>query len=112
MQNVKITPTSLPTGYNPETNTDIVNPECQRKFQQVIGSLLYLMLGMRPDIAFAVIKMSQFSANPSQEHLEKAKYIFHYLMGTQNYCVVYDGNKGESLQAFTDSDLASNLVKC
>jgi len=69
------------------------------------------MLGTRPDIAFAVIKMSQFLANPSQEHLDKVKYIFCYLVGTQNYCVIFDGKKGESLQAFTDSDWASNLVK-
>jgi len=72
---------------------------------------LYLMLGTRPDIAFAVIKMSQFLANPSQEHLDKAKYIFHYLVGMQNYCVVFDGKKSESLQAFTDLDWASDLVK-
>ena len=64
MQNVKTTPTPLPTGYNPETNTGTVDSTCQQKFQQVIGSLLYLMLGTRPDIAFAVIKMSQFLANP------------------------------------------------
>jgi len=70
------------------------------------------MLGTRPDIAFAIIKMSQFSSNPSQEHLDKAKYIFRYLVGTQNYYVVFDGKKGESLQAFTDSDWASDLVKC
>jgi len=69
------------------------------------------MLGTRPDIAFAVIKMSQFLANPSQEHLDKAKYIFCYLVGMQNYCVVFDRKKGESLQAFTDSDWACDLVK-
>ena len=28
MQNAKTIPTPLPTGYNPETNTDIVDPEC------------------------------------------------------------------------------------
>ena len=111
MQNATIAPTPFSTGYNPETNTDIIDPECQQKFQQVIRSLLYLMLGTRLDIAFAVIKMSQFLANPSQEHLDKAKYIFCYLVGMQNYCVVFDGKKGESLQAFTNLDWASDLVK-
>jgi len=38
-------------------------------------------------------------------------YIFCYLMGTQNYCVVYDRKMTESLQAFTDSDWASDLIK-
>jgi len=27
IQNAMITPTPLPTGYNPETNTDIIDPE-------------------------------------------------------------------------------------
>ena len=61
-----------------------------------------------PPYTFAVIKMSQFSANPSQEHLDKVKYIFSYLVGMQNYYVIFDRKKGE---AFTNSDWASNLVK-
>jgi len=60
---------------------------------------------------FAVIKMSQFAANPSQEHLDKAMYIFQYLAGTQNYHLVYKGgSQAKSLMAFTDSDWAADLV--
>ena len=40
------------------------------------------VLGTRPDIAFAVTKLAQHAANPSQEHLDKAKYILRY------YCEV------------------------
>ena len=58
----------------------------------------------RPDIAFAVKKLSQFSANPSQEHLDKALYICKYLRGTSNYALIYDGSTGKVIQAFTDSD--------
>jgi hypothetical protein len=63
------------------------------------------MLRTQPDIAYVVIKKSQFSANPSQEHLDKVRYIMRYLVGTKNYHVVYDGEKSEGLMAFTDSDL-------
>jgi len=91
MHNAKIAPTPILSGYVPQENKGAVNPVRQQRFQSVIGSLLYLMLGMCPDIAFAVIKMSQFSANPSQDHLEKAMYIMHYLVGTQDYHMVYDG---------------------
>jgi hypothetical protein len=41
-----------------------------RNYQSIIGSLLYLMIGTCPDIAFAVTKLAQFSTNPSQEHFE------------------------------------------
>jgi Reverse transcriptase (RNA-dependent DNA polymerase) len=111
MTNAKIAQTPLPTGWNPTENKNAVNPVIRQKYQTVIGSLLYLMLGTRPDIAFAVIKMSQFSANPSQEHLDKAMYIMRYLVGTQDYSIVYDGVKAEGLIAYTDSDWAADQIK-
>ena len=69
------------------------------------------MLRTRPNILFAVIKMSQFTANPSQEHLDKAMHIFRYLAGTQDYELVYKGSQdAESLLGFTDSDWAADLA--
>jgi len=69
------------------------------------------MLRIWPNIAFVVIKMSQFAANPSQEHLDKAMYIFWYLTGMQNYHLVYKGgNQAKSLMAYTDSDWATDLA--
>jgi len=69
------------------------------------------MLRTHPDITFTVIKMSQFLANPSQDHLDKSMYIMHYLMGTQDYHVVYDGNQNEGLIAHTDLDWAGDPIK-
>ena len=48
----------------------------------VIGSLLYLTLGTRPDITFAVTKLAQYAARPTKEHLQKALNICRYLVGT------------------------------
>ena len=89
MQNVKEASTSLPSGYNPVPNTLPVDEKLCTKYLQVIGSLLYLMLGTRPDIAYAVTKMAQFAANLSEEHLTKALYICKYLAGITNYKLKY-----------------------
>ena len=43
----------------PTPNSEPVDKELCQKYQQMIGSLLYIMLGTRPDIAFAVTKLSQ-----------------------------------------------------
>ena len=91
-------------------NVAMVNLTIHQKYQAVIGSLLYLMLSTRPDIAYAVIKMSQFSANPSQEHLDKAMHIMRYLVGMQNYAIVYDSHKSEGLIGYTD--WAADTIKC
>jgi len=111
MHNAKIAPTPIPSGYVPQENKGAVDPVQCQKFQSVIGSLLYLMLGMHPDITFVVIKMSQFLANPSQDYLDKAMYIMRYLIGTQDYHVVYNGMLNEGLITHTDSDWASDPTK-
>jgi hypothetical protein len=94
--------------YYPSENNNPVNPELRAKFQSVIGSLLYLMLGTRPDIAYAVVKLAAFLANPSQEHLDRALYIMNYLRATKDYALVYDGKQGGGLIAYTDSDYAQD----
>ena len=66
------------------------------------------MLGTQPDIAFVVIKLSQFASNPTEKHLGKALYICHYLLGTPDYALVYDGPGNGSLLAYADSDWASD----
>jgi hypothetical protein len=108
MHNVKEASTPLPSGYNPVPNKLPVDEKLRTKYQQVIGSLLYLMLGTRPDIAFAVTKMAQFAANPSEEHLTKALYICKYLAGMTDYSLQY-GLKQEGLYAYADADWASDL---
>jgi hypothetical protein len=65
------------------------------------------MLGTHPDIAFAVTKMSQYVANPTKEHYDKALYICHYLVSTADYSLVY-GKDQTSLIAYADSDWATD----
>ena len=86
MQNSKSAATPLLARYMPEATPagTVIDLELQSRFQTVIGSLLYLTLSTRPDIAFAVTKLAQHSARPSQVHLDKALYIYRYLVGTKN----------------------------
>ena len=58
MQNAKSARTPLPTGYNPKISDIEATSDIHSQYQSVIGSLLYIMLGTRPDIAYAVICMS------------------------------------------------------
>src|ERR1700733_8776843 len=110
MQNCKSAASPLPAGYMPEPVSldTVIDPELRSRYQMVIGSLLYLMLGTRPDIAFAVTKLAQHAARPSEEHFSKALYICRYLRGTSNHRLTYDGKSGQELIACTDSDWASD----
>jgi len=112
MLNAKSTSTPLPAGYYAAKNTEPVDVDLHSRFQMVIGSFLYLMLGTRPDIAFAVTHLSRHAANPSQDHLNKAPYICRYLIGTSTYSLVYNGGSGAGLIACTDSDWGSDPTSC
>src|SRR5271154_5793976 len=111
MVNAKVAPTPLSAGYTPTENKEEVGSNLRQTFQSIIGSLLYLMLGTRPDICYAVTKLSQFSANPSQEHLDKAMYIMRYLAGTKHYALAFKGNTQKGIYAYTDSDWAADTIK-
>ena len=108
MQNSKSAAMPLPAGYVSTPSVGAPNLEIRSRFQTVIGSLLYLMLGTRPDIAFAVTKLAQHAANLSKEHLERALYICRYLVGTSKYRLTYNGSSSEGISACTDSDWASD----
>ncbi|TPX65985.1 hypothetical protein SpCBS45565_g04799 [Spizellomyces sp. 'palustris'] len=57
-------------------------PADQTIFRRIIGSLMYLMIGTRPDIAVAVSTISQFAADPSQQHFSAAKRVLRCIQGT------------------------------
>jgi len=109
MTNAVTANTPLPHRYTPVAHTGNPDPTLQTQYQAIIGSLLYLMLGTCPNIAFAVIKLSQFSANSSKKHYKWAKYICHYLAGTKDYTMVFDGNTNKGLIAHSDSDWATDI---
>lgn len=52
--------------------------------QSAVGSLMYTMLGTRPDIAYSVSVVSCYSSNPDLGRWQVVKKIFRYLRGTIN----------------------------
>src|SRR3954469_15021029 len=52
---------------------------------QAIGSLMYLMLATRPDIAAALNKVAQYSTNFDNTHWTGTKRIIRYVKGTKNF---------------------------
>ena len=106
--NAKATLTPLPARYHPLPNEETVDPTLHSRYQMVIGSLIYLMIKTRPDIAFALTVLSKHVANPSQDHLNKVLYIGHYLYETQSAYIKYDGSTGKGIIACTDSDWGSD----
>jgi Reverse transcriptase (RNA-dependent DNA polymerase) len=78
------------------------------KSQQIVGSLMYAMLGSRPDICFAVNRLSQFGSNPTEEHLLAAQHVLRYLSTMRGHSVTYGKNDSTEIVSYSDSDWANN----
>ena len=62
------TPTLLPFEFIFKPNEKQCDPKFCQKYQQLVGSLIYLIIGSRPDTGFAVVKLAQQMANRSNNH--------------------------------------------
>jgi hypothetical protein len=86
------------TGYQ-------ASAELRTWYQSAVGSLIYLMLCMRPDIAYAVSQLSRFSANPTENHKSAVKRVFRYLKGSIDQGLVFDfANRDQGLLGYTDAN--------
>ncbi|XP_066983852.1 uncharacterized protein [Macrobrachium rosenbergii] len=56
-----------------------------RLYREIVGSLIYIITGARPDICYVVTRLSQYMSNPSKADLILAKYVVRYLKGTLHY---------------------------
>ncbi|XP_077215490.1 uncharacterized protein LOC143850059 [Tasmannia lanceolata] len=63
----------------------------QLGYASVIGSLMYAMTCTRPDIAYAVGKLSRFTSNPSFSHWNAVYRVLKYLKKTIDYGLCYSG---------------------
>ncbi|UYV62468.1 hypothetical protein LAZ67_2000715 [Cordylochernes scorpioides] len=78
-------------------------------FREVIGSLMHLSCLTRPDITFALNKVSQKLAAPTKYDWEAVKRIFKYIVGTTEYGIMYQkGHKVGVLESFSDADFAGD----
>ena len=76
-------------------------------YRELVGVLAWLMLGTRPDIAFAASSLARFGHNPGRVHWEAAKCVLRYLKGTKTWRLTL-GGKTPRITAFTDADWGSH----
>lgn len=88
-----------------------IDEECfdQRLYQSAIGSLLYLSVATRPDIAFAVSSAAKFSANPTKQHWTAVKRIMRYLRGTTNLGLAFFPQVSGKCVGYCDADWGGDL---
>nr|GEW57766.1 zinc finger, CCHC-type [Tanacetum cinerariifolium] len=79
----------------------------QLEYSRVIGCLMYDMTCTRPDIAFAVGKLSMYTSNPVTQHWQAIQRVLKYLKKTIDYGLTYTGYHSV-LECYTDASWISN----
>jgi len=77
-------------------------------YREAVGSLMYLMVGTRPDLAFAVGKTSRFVSCYGKEHWAAIKRVLRYVKGSMDKGLVFDKNSSCVLPGFTDAERAGD----
>jgi len=92
------------------TSTEEQAEMSQIPYATAIGALMYAALATRPDIAYAVQHLSQFSSNPGPAHWTAVKRVFRYLKHSQHLALVYTGNEDDPAPiGYSDADWGSNI---
>lgn len=77
-------------------------------YQELIGSLMYLAVCSRPDIAFVCSKLSQYNTCYNEVHWLAAKRVLRYLSGTSDYGLNFRrGSK--KVEISSDADWAGDI---
>lgn len=77
-------------------------------YQQLIGSLMYLAVLTRPDIAYSVSFLSQFNNSFNETHWKHARRVLKYLKKTKNHGLVFCKDNS-SIECYVDADWGSDI---
>ena len=78
---------------------EILCEEDTQRYQSIIGSLMYAMIGTRPDIAFVLSELSKYVSKPGKNHLIAAKRVLRYLQVSKDYHLEF--SRGKATEKFS-----------
>lgn len=100
-------PTPLPMDNNHHlTATDGDPLPDPYQYRRLVGRLLYLTIS-RPDITYAVHKLSQFVAQARTSHLNAAHHLLRYLKNKPGQGLLFSSSSSLQLKTFSDADWAA-----
>ncbi|RVW83853.1 Retrovirus-related Pol polyprotein from transposon TNT 1-94 [Vitis vinifera] len=76
-------------------------------YASAVGSLMYVQVCTRPDIAFTVGMLGRYQSNPGMDDWKATKKVMRYLQGTKDYMLMYRRTDNLEVIGYFDSDYAS-----
>ena len=66
----------------------------KKRYQATVGCILYIMHATRPDLAYTIIRLSQFASCPRLIHWEAVKRVMKYIKGTRCHALALGNVSG------------------
>ena len=76
-------------------------PTNAKKYRQLVGGLMYMMICTRPDICFALNQLTRHFQEPQEHHWKAALRVLAYLRGTKSLGVAFGKEESQRMKAFT-----------
>ena len=113
--NINTPKTPYRSGYPvdsiPTTNDSPATKEKMiKKMQFLIGSLNWVAISTRPDIATIVALLSKYTHNPSQGHIVAAIRVVKYLKGTKNLSITFTSTANNTISSFVNFPIDNNTI--
>ena len=81
-----------------------------KRMQQLVGSLTWLSISMRPDIATITTMLAKYTACPTEAHLKHVQYVLRYLKGTRDMGISFSSKHNTELESFIKFPVGSTVL--
>lgn len=112
MLEVRPMSTPMQEPLDPKNRLEVeANDFCNKSvpYFEAIGSLMYLMVGTRPDIAFANGKLSKFCERPERKHWNAVKLVLRYMSGSKSLSICFGSDPDIVPHVYTEADWGGNV---
>jgi hypothetical protein len=111
MADCKPKPTQCVLGIEKVSDEESPSLEDPGEYRAIVGSLICVMTGTRPDLCYIVTKLSQKMSKPTRANLDLAKHVLRYLRGTFEQGLTFGkSNVPLKLNGFCDSDWGASVA--
>jgi len=84
-----------------ESDLPLSERQClQNQLQTIVGSLIWLSIQTRPDIATITNIIAQYCHCPSYGHIDAAKHVIRYLKGTTSLGIQFSSHDNTNIESF------------
>ena len=106
-------PKAIPCVLGTEKVSNVKSPKLSdpKIYSGIVGSLIYVMTGTRPDLCYIVTKLSQKMPEPTEADLIMAKHVLRYLKCTRDLGLTFTKSLSPLtlLKGFCDSDWGASI---